>query len=619
MKNSTDLLNDPYNAGNSKRILSTTEAFGLLRKELIENMGAKRIRGFLFRYGWRLGANDAAEAMKVSTSIDYLIKQASLLHLSTGHIRDIESERQIEKKDSQNIKSITAKGKWIDSFEGHQHINHHGLADHPVCHTLTGYASGYMSKVCNATIIVKETSCIGQGDDECIFEMKYEEDWGSEIQEELGYHHEKTIVEELEYTYEQLLEERNNMEKVSRFHKMLTESISNGSNLHDIASIVYKSLSIPVMIEDLSFQHIACSGMTDQQYEELNKDLKENLVEKNRIDNMLPLFKKTELVKTENQTRMITPIYVQKKIIGYCSFGYMEESLSSSDNDSMFIERAANAASLILLNEKTSFEALEELKGNFLEQILLGEWASKEEIVNRGRYMGIDFEDSYYIAVLDYEQALSVNRLKSHEEHLLETISKYLDIQGYEALIGRYDEYITMLLPATTKDKKQLIHLLEKLHDHLQSTFKTNVYKIGISNQSNNIAEATKFMEKALIALRVSDRRKVTAYEDLGILGVLINSENTKVIKEIAKKELGPLFQPDDPKCMELIKTLYVFLSNGGNLHQTMDDLSLSMSGLTYRKNKIEKLIDKDLRDPSQSYQLLLILDSLLALNELEI
>ena len=69
----------------------------------------------------------------------------------------------------------------------------------------------------------------------------------------------------------------------------------------------------------------------------------------------------------------------------------------------------------------------------------------------------------------------------------------------------------------------------------------------------------------------------------------------------------------------ELIKTLYVFLANGGKLQKTMDDLSLSMSGLMYRINKLEKLLKKDLRDSSQSYQLLLILDSLLALGELKI
>ena len=61
------------------------------------------------------------------------------------------------------------------------------------------------------------------------------------------------------------------------------------------------------------------------------------------------------------------------------------------------------------------------------------------------------------------------------------------------------------------------------------------------------------------------------------------------------------------------------FWTNGGKLHKTMEDLSLSMSGLTYRINKLENLLKKDLRDSSQSYQLLLILDSLIALGEIKI
>ena len=57
----------------------------------------------------------------------------------------------------------------------------------------------------------------------------------------------------------------------------------------------------------------------------------------------------------------------------------------------MFIERAANAASLYLLNEKMSFEAIEKMKGHFLEQILKGQFSSNEEIIKRGSFMGFDF------------------------------------------------------------------------------------------------------------------------------------------------------------------------------------------------------------------------------------
>jgi PucR family transcriptional regulator, purine catabolism regulatory protein len=601
----------------NKKIVSTTAAFGVLRKGLIENLGTRRAKGFLLRYGWNLGVSDAEEAMKSSSSIHELLNQASILHLSTGHIRDIQSERIIEMSDSETIKSILGKGKWIDSFEAIEHLKHHGQSDSPVCHTLTGYASGYMSTVCRKSVIVKEISCIAMGDAECSFEARVQEDWGNEIEEELRFYHETNIIEELEYTYEQLLEQRNYIETVSKFHKKLTESVSNGSNLQDIADSSFKLLRIPISIEDLSFQKIVYSGLEDKEYKILNKNLKENLIRKNRNNhNLLPLFNETTRIKTENQERLITPIIVQKKVIGYCTFFYSNGPVKSAETDIMFIERVANAASLYLLNEKTSFEALEKMKGYFLEQILKGKYSSREEIIKRGRHMGFDLENSFYIAAIDYkEKGKTAQNSFDHYDQILETIAKYLDIQGYKALIGQYEGQIIMLVPETAT----IFLNMEKILKHIEMTYPSYQYKIGISDKSEDIESILDYLEESLIALRMSTEKKINGFKDLGIVGVLINSKNVSGIKKIAKQELGPLYKLSDVKQKELLKTLYVFLANGGKLQQTMDDLSLSMSGLMYRINKIETLINKDLRDSSQSYQLLLILDSLMALGELEI
>ncbi len=266
-ENLANILDSSVSDDGSKKILTTTDAFGLLRKGIIENLGTKRAKGFLLRYGWSLGATDAEEAMKTSSSIDDLLTQASILHLRSGHIKDMQSERVIEMSDSETIKSILGKGKWIDSFEANEHLKHHGKSETPVCHTLTGYASGYMSTVCKRTVIVKEISCIGKGDAECCFEARLQEGWGDGIQEELNYYQEANIIEELEFTYEQLLEQRNYIAEVSKFHKSLTESVSNGSNLQDIADITHDLLHIPVSIEDLSFQKIVYSGISEEQYQ----------------------------------------------------------------------------------------------------------------------------------------------------------------------------------------------------------------------------------------------------------------------------------------------------------------------------------------------------------------
>ncbi|KKK39131.1 hypothetical protein WQ57_04980 [Mesobacillus campisalis] len=613
----TELADSQDKKNSNKKILSTSAGFGLLRKGLIENLGQKRAKGFLLRYGWSLGVSDAEEAMKESSSLDFLIKQASILHLNTGHIGDIQSERWIEMSDANEIKSISAKGKWMDSFEAKEHLKHHGAADAPVCSTLAGYASGYMSTILKQDVVVKETRCIGMGDSECQFEMKLKEDWGSEIQDELSLYEEMNIIEELNDTYEQLLEQRNYIDKVAKFHNRLTESISSGSNLHDIAQTTFSLLKIPVSIEDLSFQKIAYAGVKEEDYLEFNKDLVEYLKQKLYKNHPnLPVFKETLRLKTKNQDRLITPIVVQKKVIGYCTFFQDKESSGISENDVMFIERAANAASLYLLNQKTSFEAVEKMKGYFLEQILRGQYSSVEEIVNRGRYMGFDLEAPFYIAAIDYKSKGPVSKNDSdHFDPFLEAIVKYMDIQGYKALIGQHEGHIVMLIPETD----HLLHKLEKIIKHIQSSFPAYEYKVGISDKAEDIVNVMEYLEESFIALRMSNGKNIISFRDLGIIGVLINSKNSSGIKKIARQELGPLYDLGDPKKKELLKTLYVFLANGGKLQQTMDDLSLSMSGLTYRVSKIEKMIHKELRDSTQSYQLLLILDSLIALGELKL
>ena len=127
------------------------------------------------------------------------------------------------------------------------------------------------------------------------------------------------------------------------------------------------------------------------------------------------------------------------------------------------------------------------------------------------------------------------------------------------------------------------------------------------------------YYEEAMIALRLAIRKNIVQFDSLGIVGVLINSKNISGIQMIAKKELGSYIIWRIQEHMELLKTLYIYLSNGGKLEQTMSDLALSMSGLRHRIKRIESLLEKDLRDPDEMHQLLLIIKSLIALGELDI
>ncbi len=103
---------------------------------------------------------------------------------------------------------------------------------------------------------------------------------------------------------------------------------------------------------------------------ELKADL-DQYIRGRKEKHLLPFRKKT--IKTTNQERLITPILVQKEVLGYCSFIYDDMKNDKPEEDYLLLDRFSNAVSLILLNEKTKFESFERMKGSFLEQILGGQ------------------------------------------------------------------------------------------------------------------------------------------------------------------------------------------------------------------------------------------------------
>ena len=54
---------------------------------------------------------------------------------------------------------LNLEGFWLNSYEALEHIKLFGVSDQPVCHTLTGLASGYLSTILGEKVIAKEVEC----------------------------------------------------------------------------------------------------------------------------------------------------------------------------------------------------------------------------------------------------------------------------------------------------------------------------------------------------------------------------------------------------------------------------------------------------------------------------
>lgn len=603
---------------NSRAVIVPTSSFGILRKDLYENIGKERVKGFLIRYGSDLGRKDGKVILKRYNDepIESIIKIGPIYHQRRGDV--IPTVTHIEVENHGHKVSTYLEGIWEKSYEAVEHIEHFGIDDEPVCYTLVGYASGFLTEICNQTVLFKEVKCVGKGDEVCSFVARTVDYWTEDMSDELKYYKEEPIVKELELTYEKLLEERNHLQHVSTIYNKLTEQFLKEKDLQTIMKIVFDLMNTPIIVENAELAPIASGGISSEQLEIKNHVFKDYVQSK---ESMRKNFHQTKIISLEDHKRMVTPIHLKGKTIGYCSFIYEELEVEQSKFLQMIIERISSICALYLLNKKTESEAEERMKGRFLEQILNEEY-TKEDIVRRSSFIGFNLFQPYYMVVIQFK-LLNIDYMEelTFLEKAMNRTSAYFQSRGKNILMGQQGNNLVLLFVESELKVHGIRETCCMYLEYLNEIYPTISVRAGISLQSNEIERASNGYQEALTALRMTTAtNEIMEFQSLGVLGPLINSNNKKEIERIAMYKLTPLCNDiHDDKSLELIKTLYIYLLNGGNLEQTASDLALSLSGLRYRIRKIEKLLEEDVRDPKTSYQLLLSIQALISTGTLDL
>lgn len=621
--NIVQLTNGKYYLNNQRMVLTPATGIGTLRKNLIETIGSYRAKTFLIRYGWNLGASDGElmlKEMKGSSLFDVMM-QGPKQHMLMGYAQ---VEGRIINMDIENG-HFHIEGTWKNSYEAQEHIQLFGISEEPVCHTLVGYASGYTSTVLGTQVIYKEVACEGMGHHACHWVGKTIKDWQGEVDHELIFFKEDNLIHELENAYEQIVIERDNLNKTMVFHKKLMEQIMLGKDLHSIADMVHDFLEAPIMISNQNKRILAASGLTEQEIEdyhiELSKWFKENKYGKQY--NYEDPFNQTRLISfAEDRHCLVSPIVVRQKIVGYCSIILKCHEIKEINR--MILERTASASSIYLLSQQIAIETEQRTRGYFLEQIL-SKQLTKEEMIKWGHYIGIDLESSFYVAILNQVKKKQNTLIKDQlefNEQLIGTLSTYLTKQQTLFLIGQRMNNIVILIQEKSlkAQGKDVLSFFNEILGHCQALYKGKKFKAGISLSSDSIETAEYQYEEAYAAFQMASRQKpILSYDALGAVGILIQAGNKSVIRRFADNILGNLIKHDKKKDTEFIKTLYVYLSHGGNLELTASQMALSISGLRYRLQKIESLLGSSIRDPQLNYQLYLAIQLLIVNGEMEI
>lgn len=583
-----------------------SNAMGSLRKELFETIGMERTKSLLLRYGWHCGASDALKIKEIQWENEIeTILAGSKLHKMNGYIEEV---KLVINQFNFFNSTLNIEAIWKKSYEAKEHIKLFGLSKKPVCHTLVGYESGYLSTIFGEKVIAVEVECEAMGDDCCRTVARTVKEWNGEIDDEIKYYESKSLINELSDAYEQIKREKEDLMKAYHVHTKIMNEMLHESSLSSITKTLNQILDIPILIEDKDYNIRAMAGVSQEQItKKKTKELKE--------------INKTEIIQFDQETeKLITPIFLHQNIAGYCSFLY--ENKIPEELDWMILERASLACSIILLNERSRLKTEQRISGSFLEEILSNQ-LSTEEMFKRAYYLGFDLNPPYTI--------IALNRLNHHgsfkevlefNDELINSLYTFFKNQKINAILGQKSGNTIILLSndSLLKSHSTIEKLCDKLHDYCLFKFTKYSFKFGLSSTSNTIEDLTNLYDESLAALKIANPiRNIIFFDSLGIEGLLFQINQSDYIHKFIHKTIGNLIEEDHSKNMDLTKTLYHYLNTGCNVHKTARVINFSISGLRYRLQRINEILQIDINEPNHSYQLFLALKYLILLGELEI
>ncbi|MCC7411609.1 MAG: sigma 54-interacting transcriptional regulator [Gammaproteobacteria bacterium] len=165
-----------------RMLLLHGNAFGSLRRELIDGLGIERARGLFTRMGYLCGARDARMERERWPDGDLTALYTAQLHSLEGMVK----VEPVRFKFDPRQGLFDGEYLWHHSLEADEHIAAYGLGTAPVCWMLTGYATGHGSTLLGHLLIAREVGCRATGAACCRLVARSPALWG-DIEEDLRY------------------------------------------------------------------------------------------------------------------------------------------------------------------------------------------------------------------------------------------------------------------------------------------------------------------------------------------------------------------------------------------------------------------------------------------------
>lgn len=293
-------------------------------------------------------------------------------------------------------------------------------------------------------------------------------------------------------------------------------------------------------------------------------------------------------------------IRVDKEIVGKL----IVDKEGLDELDQVYIEQARLIFSLELMRRKTVLDTERKMRGDFIEELLTGLPLSTEEIINKGKKLGLKPEVDWEVGIMEGEYEEIFQNIDRLHNLILEESKK----QHLKSHIHWQGDRLVLLLGSNHKETSP-----QNSHDnHFQWSEKIipfinslNGVHIGFGRKVPLWKVDQSYLEAKnaiIFGSRMDNSKKAFTFEEIEMFYLLIESSESVNIDKFVEKKIGKLCQYDEENGTDFVKTLYYYLYTHGSLIETATHLFLHRNSVKYRIDKMEELFDIDIKNTRERF-----------------
>ncbi len=366
--------------------------------------------------------------------------------------------------------------------------------------------------------------------------------------------------------------------KGEEIHKKLMDVLLKGGDLKKIADVLSSVVGNPVVIEDYLFERSVGTGF------ELPGD---------------PTFS--------------YPITAGDEVYGKVLVWEINRPLKLIDKRA--IEMASAMAALEINKERAIFEVERRYKTEFLSELFSDVQENVERACQRAFLFGISPTNWFLVIVI---RIFGLESEKGKEPlcskgflsgYILRLAERYLKERGFLGVVGsRGDEVLVLIHSPDEINLDKVRSFGEALCEGFLKTSPELRIGVGIGRVYKGLKEAYKsYKDAKCAALSLQEYFRdppVADFESLGIYRFLLQPELSEELKRFYAEHLLPLVEYDKKYNTELVKTLETFFASNRNLREVSKKLYLHRNTVLYRMNRIQQILNVDLKDPEVLFNL---------------